>query len=222
MLRGLIRSPGFPSRQWIEERLVDTPCTPDFAQLDERPAHLLFFYDARMSGFRPETDGSLLWDGFTVEPYTMLKTRLGKASYPVVLEKNYEEHAFPAEAVNFDGSVRTLNYKGDSSRVPIKGQVWEIPTKTVLLLDKEMNNTVYYNRKKVKIHVPFHQVMWSKERGDFVTERLIEKVKAWMYVGNDEYWSALAQDPVTHYQANRPINGFDKFYFWTPMEYEIK
>ena len=227
MLRGLF---GFgpkiavPSKEWVQERLVPLDSTPDLCELEEKPTHLLFVYDAKMSGFNPNAFGEgaeRLWNGFTVDNFTLMNQRLGKASAPVALSGD-----------KYKSIVQTPTYagfkvhRGVVPAKPIKGEVWEIPHKMFISLDKEMDNTLYYERRYVKIAVPYRYLKQSKERGNYLTERVVEKVKAFMYVGIPDYWDNLVENvelfkPVSLYKANSPINGSDQFYFWTPREYEI-
>jgi hypothetical protein len=210
-----------PGSVWLDQHVVDHN-TPDIASLERKLYQLIFVYDEMMKPFNYNEllgdEARLLKMGFTHEKFTMWKKHLGGASYPVVLDKRFENQP---------------------SR-PIMGELWAIRPDIFLDLDNHKDNGTLFTRRRVNVIVPYrHRVYVENEQGEVIEVRRDEyvasRVNAWMYVGNPEVHDihernftdgvntrilarGVDYSPVTRYEPNNPQLGDKEYYYFAPKE----
>jgi len=171
--------------QWLEEDQWETKNTPDVATLEAQALVHVFVY-GQMMRKRPQhkkwmgdKNSAYLCYGFTYEPYEMWKKELGKESYPVALEG--ATPGFPSNR--------------------IKGELHTMLPHQVFTLDRMMENTVQFERRRVRIVIPHYrdmsffgsaQDMPAFQAEDKYTHSLqTPTVSAFMYVGKPDYWEPM-------------------------------
>lgn len=195
--------------------------TPDATALEEAAFHLIFAYDRLQQGF---TDHDKLIAehsvyagiGFTNEKFVMQKSTLGRDTYPVIQRK--------------DDYIIT-----PPSR--IKGQLFYLEQEEFRELDTCAKNGVEWRRELIKIDVPFNKLRklpsfedGGRHKAEYeavygtahpsITTLHTRSVKAFCYIGVDEYWDDLITGyqfkNVNRYQARRPDIG--EYYHFTKRE----
>lgn len=165
--------------------------TPDAVALEQAAFHLFFAHDRLQQGF-PEHD-KLIADyivygaiGFTDEKFVMQKSMLGRDTYPVIQRKDY----------TFTPPSR------------IKGQLFYLMQEEFRNLDSVMRNGIEFRRELINIYIPYFNLMKllplskggrhkEEYQAIFGTEHPsvpVPKnkiVRAYCYVGIDEYWDGL-------------------------------
>lgn len=146
-------------RLFIKEGLRDTQYTPDVPILQLSTHQDVFIYGCMKKGF--SHDATLgkskipLGVGWTKsDKFVMYRTTTLAENYPVIL---------PTHASDL--------------RAHIYGEVYRVPTDTILLLDNYESNGEYYKRVKLPVSIQVPGVNHSK------IERYI-----WVYVGLRSYW----------------------------------
>lgn len=170
--------------------------SPDIQELQRREGCNIFVYNELQEGQAAHhllgEDKFKLAPAFTNEEYTVYQHRHaaveGGRAFPIALkpEKTHSKMDFgEIGAVAFGYPARIL------------GQMWTVRPRRMIEIDKYMMNTIYFDRRRVQLLVPFRE--WVPDRRSMLTERQIQRVTAWMYVGRTSFW-----DPnITsyHYQV---------------------
>lgn len=140
-----------------------TDHTPDIVWLEKRRNHAVFIYDEMMSGFPKHNlleKGKVLGRAFThKENFTMMKKKLGQASFPI--------------------PVRNPDGKGHR----ILGELYLVPSREIILLDKYKKNGVLFSRQRVTVDFPQRCFVDGK-----LSDEITTKVSAWMYIGKRSFW----------------------------------
>ena len=103
---------------------------------------------------------------------------MGKLSFPIALDTDTQ----PLDLPWADLARETCWFK-DSPPARIKGNVYTISTKAFFELDKHYRNGLYFDRRKVKVLIPYPP---KKEISG--TNPYMVGVWCWMYVGHSEHW----------------------------------
>lgn len=185
--------------------------TPDIAELEEAAWRHIFVVDGlkrdhimhhllgpdAVFRFPAYTqDSFLFWESDTPFDHRVpMKARLGEANI----------HGFPPIA-------------------KIKGEVFRIRPQRFLKLDEEYQNTIEFNRTKIKLIVPHRQVQWLKDRSrdperneqdlyhhaGGAMKTTIESiciVRAFMYIGKPEFYEPMLTPfdwhPVEYYHSEK-------------------
>lgn len=192
--------------------------TPDLPQLEGQTSHLFFACDELQ---RDHWQNHLLDDGvckpelgFTQQHLMMLNNDLGIFSTSLIFKTQ-------------------LGYKNPPPLLPIKGELYEIPPRTFLLLDEHKKNTVYSFRQLVPIVIPYSHLM-AKDRvhlekalakkprtltidgkkvvrtggsiqSNIVRKEGVHRTWAWMYFSDPNYW----EDFINLNGNNHPVQSFD-------------
>lgn len=147
--------------------------TPDLAVLEQKKAHLLFVCDDFKKGHRRNTalqDAEYLGQGFTCPCFSMWKQNLGKNTFPL---------PFP-------------NRDGLTPFSKISGEIWEVPTSVLKFLDRHRENTVQFNRMRVRVEVGYKNLYLDQEgKTRYISRSLRQVFRPWMYVANPDYWNGL-------------------------------
>jgi gamma-glutamylcyclotransferase (GGCT)/AIG2-like uncharacterized protein YtfP len=146
--------------------------TPDRADLMQFATHGVFIYDSHQGtkskhgnlGVKPVFHGHAYTES---SDYVMYKKNVGIESFPFAMEIS-DKHRM--------GEFSSLI--GDPGQ--IMGEVYELPTESIVALDENMLNTVYFNRKRVTV------LVMSPEGSKY---KSLRRIQTWMYVGNPEFWT---------------------------------
>lgn len=171
--------------------------SPDIAWLEQYQTQLVFVVDDLQSHFK---NHSLMSDGlcaglghaFTRDPFLMWKKPLGLESFPIPIVPNANNTSivrwYPKPAI-------------------IKGELYAIRPYAFLALDKHRANGVQFQRRRIRLNYPFHEVKKSDDpifdpnktalsrtelklhQRIFLSERWYANPSAWMYIGREDYWS---------------------------------
>jgi AIG2-like family. len=201
----LFGTPNLPSKHEVDWLNESVRHSPDLGKLEQYEFQLLFSPDETQRGY-PQypliEDSVFLCHAFTQKTYNYWQQRDGQL-IPLEADK-------PAAVKYFPPSLR------------IKGEVHAIRPYQFRDLDTWKQNTVQYNRKRVKLLIPHREVIvddYYDEDGKelplclqgkkgIVGPEQIHIIRAWMYVGRDEYWDELLTPfnfhAVQHHMSRRP------------------
>lgn len=148
--------------------------TPDLAELKTFSNVNVFVYNEIQSE-QPQNElvsmGLYRGIGYTKQSdFVLYKKLLGKETFPFALQ------------ITEDQRLGMSSYLGDPGQ--IMGEVYTIPipAERIIALDEYMLNTVYFDRKRVTILVPF--------RTDPASDKFdMNEIEAFMYVGRQEFWN---------------------------------
>lgn len=192
-LKRVFGMPGiYPTREQIDSFFAEVSMTPDCGELEESAYAPLFVYDNMMEGLK---DFSLIqphiedrWTAYTRDHFALVKERLGSNSYPVMLEKGLSSsyEVFPEQD---NGNKKGVAEWEIIKKFRVRGQLVKIDSKRIKQLDIARQNGVQFDRKRIKVNIPFRTSGWSKQHGrGFLSEPMVAHVWAHAYVGRDEYW----------------------------------
>ena len=147
-----------------------------------KPTNLFFVYDRLMEGYDDhgkikDTVIPLTQIGFTVQRFNHWRKNLGKLSFPIALETRDKPSNPP-----WADLVRETSWFKDAPPVIVRGIVYSITSESFFELDRLYRNGVQFERKKVKISIPYRA---KKENGGAAYNL---KLWCWMYVGKPDYW----------------------------------
>lgn len=201
----LFGSPTLPDTSevaWVNEQVR---YTPDNSKLEQYEFQLLFSPDETQRGYPKYSlieDSAFMCHAFTQKTFNYWQQRDGQL-IPL-------EATAPAAVKYFPPSLR------------IKGELHAIRSYQFRELDRWKRNTVQYIRKRVKLLVPYREVIkspyWDLDGRELpkclqgkvgaTGPEMIHIVRAWMYVGNDKYWDELITPynfhSVQHHESRRP------------------
>lgn len=209
---GKIKTPDF---RWKNEHIDhENGYTKDYLWLESKEWHLFFVCDdlmrrhSRHEKFMKE-DTEYKAGAFTEsDEFSMWKKKVGTESFPIPL-------------IGYRWSAPTMVEQKDETRTKIsimelnatrtgriKGELYLVRPSVLVNLDKYRENGVQFTRKRTKILVPYRPQEGSTTVND---EEFIHQVKAWMYIGELDYWQDLLHNPrvfsrVTDFEANRKIS----------------
>lgn len=197
-----------PEKEWFAFARETTRYTPDIAVLEQHEWQLYFACD---------------------------ETQIGHMKYDLVGENQYKLPGFtqqsfnywqPSDPFNPPVPLEATGYRNVMPNYPdiakIKGQVLAIRPQAFLGLDIYKENGVQYERKKVRLIVPYRSIRRVSDHpglptvdieferdGLGLTFEHVCVIRAWMYVGIPEYWdkviSSYTHSSVQTYNAkNRP------------------
>lgn len=201
----LFGAPNLPDAKevaWVSEQVR---YTPDNSKLEQYEFQLLFSPDETQRGYPKYNlieDSVFMCHAFTQKTYNYWQQRDGQL-IPL-------EATAPAAVKYFPPSLR------------IKGELHAIKPYQFRELDRWKQNTVQYTRQRVKLLIPYREVIKSPYRDETGRElpkclqgkvgvtspERVHIVRAWMYVGNDNYWDSLLSPynfhAVQHHESRRP------------------
>jgi len=198
----------------LDALLDETTHTPDGWILEQHQTQLLFVCDEMQRGHSKSTLVSeysiAVCSGFTEGKFLFWRKKLGKDSFPVAIE-TYSKKSSPVWA----------DPKG-SLPARIKGELYAVLPDQFFVLDKYKELGLYFIRKRINIDIPYRKVLWTKQQGVITTHELNRTVKAWMYIGNAEYWDSLFDagfmfDPVRLYRPNKAW--LEYYYYFSKKDY---
>lgn len=199
--------------------------TPDIGDLERSRFQRVFVYDEmkhghRSSVFLPDTLATRDATCYTDSYFILHKKHLGQAS----------------QAVATTVDVWPLPCGATAERARIQGELYIVESKHMPVLDTYHQNTVEFERLRVRIIRPWRHIVRSKDgfplngemlesfkaRGIVHSMRGCGTMDAWMYVGKPEFWEQqLAYRFTTVSMFTSPNEGWlQAYYAFTPKEYE--
>lgn len=185
--------------------------TPDMWFLEQFEYQLIFIPDDMKTGKSNHSlitdaayDGAPIHPGcYTLDHYTFWKKDLGEHSFAIPLDGTFIPQGW-------------LRIAPCPAR--IQGELYAVRPKQFLKLDEHRHNGVQFQRRRVNISLPYRQVRYNhKKPNPFISEDCLHTVRAWMYVGCEDYWSDQIGDMFSirecnHYEHDTPKVWIDKFY----------
>jgi hypothetical protein len=199
--------------------------TPDIWELERSEFQRVFIYDEmkhghRSNAFLPEELAERDATCYTESYFVLHKKQLGQAS----------------QAIATDGDVWPHPFGATAERARIQGEMYVVFSSHIPVLDTYHQNTIEFERRRVRILRPWRHVVKAKDgfplngeilesfkaRGIVHSMRGCATMDAWMYVGRQEYWGEqLARQftPVKMFTSpNEPW--LKEYYAFTQKEYE--
>lgn len=162
--------------QFSEEANRKAQFTPDIEDVQDKYCHNVFIYNECQShGPKNNVINGSVYGGHSYtesSDYVLYKKLLAKETYPFAFE------------ITDDEKLGRSSYIGDMGQ--IMGELWLIRPNDLIALDNYMLNTVQFDRKRVKIVVPFH--------ADEQSPVDVHTIEAWMYVAKKKFWSPQIAD----------------------------
>lgn len=144
-------------KDFFDEVETSRRYTPDLPELERLQWHWFFAIGAMQKDQHQHhlLEGCEMseYAGFTQDRLMMLKQDLGILSTPLVFNSD-------------------LGYKNPPELLPIKGELYKVPSRHFIKIDKELNNTVSCFRRQVRIVIPYSG-LWIKDRTKI--DRLLPK-----------------------------------------------
>ena len=205
MFPKLFGTPSLPSKHEVDWLNESVRYTPDNSKLEQYEFQLLFSPDETQRGYPQYSlieDSVFVCHAFTQKLYNYWQQRDGQL---IPLEANA-----PAAVKYFPPALR------------IKGELHAIRPYQFRELDTWKQNTIQYVRQRVKLLIPHREVIvndYYDEDGrelppclqgkkGIVGPEQIQVVRAWMYVGKDDYWDPILTPfnfhAVQHHTSRRP------------------
>lgn len=194
-----ISGPDFPTENWLLWANRTAEFTPDFAQLEQKVGHLLFVCDLFKDGFSEhDTLGPSVFCGtaYTRERFHFWKKNLSSSTYPVPVR--------PEQGKEFKDPP-LWSHQRECPPAKILGELYFVPSRQFLELDKARYNTLSYSRRRVKVDITYYEKKFVKDRHKLEnvvgypvqrsriidpTEK-IQTVECWMYIGRQKFWNSL-------------------------------
>lgn len=207
-----------PDQNWFRYVRDSIKYSPDMAKLEEYQ-HQLFFAcgETQKKHFH-----NRLLEGseYKCPAFTQLSFTYWNPDSPI----------YPA--VPMDSEPSKVFLPNFPPPAKIKGELHLIRPHAFYGLDNEYQNTVQFQRRRVRLIVPYRAVKWLKdktfpdhdlewysEQGSMaLTKERVVIIRAWMYIGRPEYWDKLISafdfhSVATFQSKNRP---------WCPEYYQLK
>lgn len=192
-----------PNAEWMAEAIISNPNTPDIWTINGYQYQFVFVYGTQQRG-HPQHElinstGAFAATAYTDKKFNLWRRELGRESFPIAMEEsNWHKPDFRKAA-----------------RERVQGELYAVPTATLISLDKHYQNTLEFQRKRVPVLIPYRHLYQipgcevasevqrkiSEKTGAplppqvVTTEMGVKLVKAWMYIGRNEYWD----DQLSHF-----------------------
>lgn len=227
IVRKVMPSYGYsiPDHGTVAQAFYETRFTPDAARLEEYEYQLIFVCDEhKRDHFRHKDlgeDKSYFFPAFTLKTFDFWHTPVPFLSpVPLPSTRQYKMQNLPPAS-------------------KIKGEVYAIRPQTIInSLDPYYQNTVEYQRARIKLIVPYRKLLWLKDhtldpafgvsgyinRGEYEgssvrhSEEHVALVSAWMYIGRPEFWDPL----ITHFNYEPVEFHHSKNRRWLQTYYNIR
>jgi len=170
----LFRSNPLPSEKTLQEAALAAKHSNDIWELGHKEFVPLFLYDMRPEVRKPidyAIEGGV---AFTVDQTFSMWHHEGQ---PIVFQEKR------VKGVPKLGSI----FKGEPAR--IRGIALQVRPYQLYKLDALVQNMVQFERKRVTIDIPYHEVLYTgKDRLITTGEQHFKKIHAFMYLGLPSYW----------------------------------
>lgn len=199
--------------------------TPDIGDLERSAFQRVFVYNQMKHGhwsqaFLPEDLVTRDATCYTDNYFVLHKKQLGQAS----------------QAIATDGDIWPLPCGATADRARVQGELYKIPSSHIPIIDTYHQNTIEFERRRVRILRPWRHIVRAKDgfplngemlesfkaRGIVHSMRGIGTIEAWMYIGNPDYWEKqMASLFSTVPLFTSPNEAWLKSYYaFTKKEYE--
>lgn len=174
---------GMPSRAWLNDQQTP-PFTPDLYLFEQGQYHLFFEYgdlQDRMPKHQMVNPYATLV-AYTVEKYGLITQFAQDEPYPLAFEDKF--------------SNRIIR------RQKIKGELYAVQKKNVILIDSYRENGLKFHRHRVKLILPwFRSPETHREKLSGQPQPIV--VTAWMYFGVPVYWDRQIVWDASFYRGRR-------------------
>jgi hypothetical protein len=169
--------------------------TPDLRYITDKEQFLVFVYDTMKTGYPDHSDLNSL---------EHVCSAMTKSDEYVLWVKDYQQDYTTAAAVR--APLPDPNDKRYDPRKPdpgrIRGQLHVVRTETLFELDEKMANTLYFERKRINVELPWTGNSMRKVRGMWVPCEEPQIVRAWAYIATAD---AIAEEQL---RSVRPARRF--------------
>ena len=190
-----------PNAAFRIDAQVKTRYTPDVGKLMLNEAWLLFAYDRYWSELK-DYDIHV----FTQPRFKMWVQDLGKYQVyvPMQVSENYKDLLERPEWAD----PNPLNTR-TALAARVRGTLHLVSPETLISLDKDMQNTVRFERIRVPLLYPYKRAhrkitrhvyvhkngkpYLEKRYGDWMHDRCMGRLEAWMYVAVEKHWSPMME-----------------------------
>lgn len=178
-----------PHDNWFTYLHDSSKFTPDIAKLEQYSHQLYFACDETQAGHFQHKyiqDGEFKYPAFTQQSFNYWDG--GPVLGAVPMKATGYQNALP----NFPPIAK------------IKGMVYKITVPELIKLDSYKENTVQFQRERIRLIVPHRALKWvhdreaEKDQFDFIaenslglTKERVAIIRAWMYIGRPEYWDKV-------------------------------
>lgn len=245
-LIGMEEAPGYrmsmiPTLQYLQSTPIQRH-TPDIAYLNQREHQLVFIYDGMQSHLpdyeKIEAYAKQCWPAFTEAPFSLWHKMEDDSVIPLPYMQEFKRVQTEREFEHFD------------AHAPIRGQLMRMRTSRLIKLDEDKYNGVQFNRVKVDLSVPYQVFLNTRDRDgiryllnktdkiqhgyrppthhhendeSFVIFTRYSQAKAWMYLGQPNYWhdkldGGFAFKRVQRFKPNNKL--LNPYYHFTIQEYD--
>lgn len=229
-LKKIFRPDPKPTIEWAWSADDAGKYTPDVAFIEERSHHLVFLYGNTKTN-HPHSSNKIGWTNPAGGPHGRLFLSFTWDKFEL-WKKNLKEESFP---IALPRGAERKNIFDKQGRRTVKGELWMVSSRDILSLDKFHMNGVLFERQRVRIIVPYREMLvWKrddvlkhflgKDVGDvkLLSNPIVHLVKAWMYVGIMDHWDRQLDGGhlfslVRHFTENKPLVG--DYYNFTHLEY---
>lgn len=210
--------------------------TPDLSVLEQYEYQLLFVYDEMQKDHRVHSmikehslHQSSLASCYTVPLFTMWKKNLGLASFPIPLDARgqdiyhswFENEDDPKPKI--EGEIAAKFF---ARAARIKGELYAVRPYQIHEIDKYKQNREHFLRRRVKLILPYKQVVWTRERPEGYQKCIVvsplrqTEVWAHMYVGVDKFWREELDHRFTPVRTFVPkTRWLGRYYDFSKLEY---
>lgn len=210
MWNPLRKQPAYPvpDQATIQKINQETKYTDDAWWLEQFTYQWLFVFDDFMSVHKGDLEGAKMGIAYTKRDYILWKKDMGEDSYPIAL-RSMVPHNTPSWADPKPGD----GYK-------IKGELWLIRPQVLKGLDKFKENRHVFQRKRITVVVPSHELTFETGQ-NYPFSPSLQELQVWSYIGVPELWKPLiAHTPG--YRATRLYKPNNKlllpYYFFSQQE----
>ncbi len=171
--------------------------TPDMATLQESAFQLMFFYE-EIQRDHPKYDliagnSAYAYTAFTHTPFHLCHSRLGKETQAFLIEDKLK----------------------DIDQAKVRGEIHIVRPPAILKLDEYKANGVQFERKRIRVMIPYHQVVapdlssvttdaekkavWGSKNPKVMLQKTAF-LDVWTYVAITDHWVPLL-DGGYHYKC---------------------
>lgn len=188
-----------PSAVWNIDSVLKTKYTPDVGLLESKAAWWFFAYDTFDIQEAPAQ-----YYVFTQDRYfTYFQDKAYQVMLPLPIPEGFKEP--PTRPAWADPNLPSYR-QAPPSRV--RGTLHLVPPETLISLDKDVLNTVRFNRQRVRLlyprrSLPIFNVGTDKEKAKLrpVPDLVVHTLIAWMYVASSEYWTDMIEEKPQLFKA---------------------
>lgn len=218
-----------PDHDWFARNSEHSEYTPDLHKLEQHEFQNVFIYGQHKRGLPYNEFLGGIWraTAYTEDRFTLWNDRftadvINGPDGPVTPVADQTALALPSAFFN-------------APERRIQGEIFSLNVKEIMELDKHMMNGVEFNRERVTLILPYREKRFFKERehaNQFngkdtgrsiaMTHVLESTQRAWMYIGNLDYWKPRLDGGYRFTLCRafkRKTPGQEDYYNYTELEY---